>query len=1021
MKRKFVAIFACAALLSGCGGDGGTNGNQNNNNACPNGHEREGPACAPVFDECPGPAEIALLGGGCQQVGVTQCATGFASDGQGGCDPILPQDPCPDGTMELLGETECQPVGVQFCAQGFYPNGTGGCEPFLPPDPCPADTMEVIGHTACQPISDCGTGTWGNITTDATTIYVDAGYGGGNSDGSDASPFTTIADALAVANPGGQIAVAAGQYTERLTINQPLHIEGRCAEQVVIQGTNFMGQDRPPITINPGGSGTVIRGVTLTGDAEGLAVNGAQNITVQETRVMGAGYIGVVLYNQASGRLIRSLVHQSEVIGIHCEGCTLELTESVVRDTQTDAQGDYGYGISAVCDPSLDICGSVTVQSSVVQANRSVGLTATGTDVSVIGSVVRDTLPDGAGTGGAGIQVRRDTDKEISGTLTVEDSIIEANLGAGMIAQGVYTAVTDTVVRDTDESGDNPGRGIHVQCNPQDAFCGTLAVTHSVVENNLDIGIGIFGPDAAISYTIVRGTGPQSNGEAAAGIVSGCDEIVNRCSTTTIEYSLVYFNTRAGIVSGGAETAVVSSVIRDNQATPASEDGMGIHAQCEENHGVCGSLNVQGCLVELNRSEGIATYGVNGTIVSTVVRDTLAQPSDGYWGRGIHTQCDIPMEICGDLTIEGCVVERSRDEGIFIGGGNAHIDSTVVRDTYGQEIDGMFGRGIGIQCMPDMDCGSITVANCLVDGNRELGIYVSCAEATVRSTVIRDTLPQESDDGYGRGIHIQYDPDFGSCSTASVESSLLSGNRETSIGVFGQNTVVIGTTVRDSVPRTDGSAGRGINAQCADDASVCGTLTVVESVVRSSLNLGLFISGVPATIRSSAILDTRPNDQGGWANEYGQGIFSTCDERWVSCGALQVISSRVESSYSAGMAVKGVAGSIESSVVRQVLPQSSDDRFGYGIQVEGEPDDLPAFDVTDCWVQNANLAGILYVSAVGVISGSTVAGGQYAVAANVGSSPEIGSNNDLTGTSQNGLFWGSCTPSPAPPPAVPVF
>jgi hypothetical protein len=124
--------------------------------------------------------------------------------------------------MEMIGQTECQPVGVIECADGFVSDGEAGCDAILPPgpDPCPFGTMEVLGYTECQPIGDCGTGTWGNITTDATTVYVDATADASGADGSDASPFTTIADALAVVEPGGQIAVAAGDYVERLVINK---------------------------------------------------------------------------------------------------------------------------------------------------------------------------------------------------------------------------------------------------------------------------------------------------------------------------------------------------------------------------------------------------------------------------------------------------------------------------------------------------------------------------------------------------------------------------------------------------------------------------------------------------------------------------------------------------------------------------------------------------------------------------------------------------------------------------------
>ncbi len=70
----FTVLALCLALLGGCG-DGADAGDQ-----CSAGFAAQGSACVPIFDDCPGPAEIPVLGGGCQQVGVTQCATGFVTD-----------------------------------------------------------------------------------------------------------------------------------------------------------------------------------------------------------------------------------------------------------------------------------------------------------------------------------------------------------------------------------------------------------------------------------------------------------------------------------------------------------------------------------------------------------------------------------------------------------------------------------------------------------------------------------------------------------------------------------------------------------------------------------------------------------------------------------------------------------------------------------------------------------------------------------------------------------------------------
>ncbi|MFC1482606.1 hypothetical protein ACFL51_02250, partial [Myxococcota bacterium] len=142
-------------------------------------------------------------------------------------------------------------------------------------------------------IGDCGTGTWGVIEIDATTVFVDASADATVADGSQGAPFTTIQDAYDAVVPGGQIAVAAGEYEERLVIGKEVRLTGRCAELVTIRGAWWLGQPRPPVRVNPGADGTSIRGVTLTGDAEGLWIEDAIGITVTEVQIVDAGDYGL--------------------------------------------------------------------------------------------------------------------------------------------------------------------------------------------------------------------------------------------------------------------------------------------------------------------------------------------------------------------------------------------------------------------------------------------------------------------------------------------------------------------------------------------------------------------------------------------------------------------------------------------------------------------------------------------------------------------------------------------------------
>src|SRR5262245_50775857 len=135
-------------------------------------------------------------------------------------EPGVQDDGCPAGTLGV-DDGSCQPAGVppELCAEGFEPDGNMGCEPILPPEPCPAGQMAVPVESACHSVMECGAGKWGDIPIDATTVYVDAFYPGLDSDGSSDKPFTTISDAVAAAASGALIAVAAGSYVEDVEVH----------------------------------------------------------------------------------------------------------------------------------------------------------------------------------------------------------------------------------------------------------------------------------------------------------------------------------------------------------------------------------------------------------------------------------------------------------------------------------------------------------------------------------------------------------------------------------------------------------------------------------------------------------------------------------------------------------------------------------------------------------------------------------------------------------------------------------
>jgi hypothetical protein len=1016
MRATLTAVML--ALVVGCGDDSpGTNQNTNQG-ACPEGHRADGPACAPVFDDpdaCGAPNEMPVLGGGCRAVGVTQCATGFVSDGEGGCDPILPPDACPPGTMERLGETECQPVGVTQCATGFVSDGEGGCDAILPAEACPPGTLEVIGLDTCQPLGDCGPegSRWGLIEADGTTVYVDASADGTGADGSMAAPFPTIGAALAVVAPGGQVAIAGGEYVESVIVDRPVRLVGRCPGRVTLRGADTGA----PLGLLAGATGSAIRGVTLTGLGEGLQVTGATGVTVEGVDVRETGSFGVALRDAAEVTLIRVKVWSGTTVGIRSENSTLALLETVTQDTRPrPGDGAFGTGVQATCNDAAR-CGSLRLTSSLVTGNRYVGVFTKGVDTTVRASVVRDTRSqESDGNFGFGVAGWCEPTTGVCARLLVEHSLVAANRFVGVISSGVVTGIRDSVVRDTwpREVDSGAGTGIEVSCDAVLGICGSLSVTGSLVAANRQFGLYALGAEAVVHATIVRDTREHPiDQELGIGIGSDCDPAGLGCGSLRVDGSLVTRNRYAGIRTLGSTAAVHASVVSGTLPQASDQDyGRGIEASCWD--GDCGELIVDGCLVDGNQDVGVIAHGVTATVHASVVRDTVPNPARPDLGNGIATRCE--PGACGELLVEGCLVAGNRNGGIRTSGPATTVRATVVRDTLPEAVTLQRGHGIHAWCEAG-PCDPLLVDGCQVTRNHELGILVSGVAATVRDTIVRDTRPRAADLDYGDGIGGWCVPETGGCGSLAVDGCLVVDNREAGIITFGVPLSIAGSVVRDTRPReSDGQFGRGIVAQCQED--VCADLSVDASLVSRSVNLGVYVVGPSVRLTSVAVTETEEDASGRELGTWGEGIRVGCNGD--QCGRAELTDCLVRRNRVAGLVVEGTSGFVSRSLVETVLAQPGAGLYGYGIQIAGVSGQAPpTFDVRACRIRDARLAGVIYVRALGRMEATRVTGGEYCVALNEGSAATIDDSNHLACDVHSDPEWVNLEPAPAPPPIAP--
>ena len=717
LASAFVQSVTLACLvLAGCSDpeqaspDGGTN------TKCAKGLKAMGGACVPLFDECAGD-EVPVPGGGCKRVGVKECLGGWGLAGP------------PDW--------KCKPIGPpRKCLKGWEKVRGGWCEPILPKTKCPAGTMEKIGYATCQPIGDCGTGTWGKIKTTAQTIYVDHSFAGGTSDGSKAKPYTTITAALAVAKTGGHVAVAAGTYKETVSISRKVTVEGVCAQKVTIQGVGKY----QAVDMAKGASGTVLRGVTITGTGiVGLWVNGV-DVTVE--RAVVRGYEGPGIDVEFGGKLTlrHSLVAGNRAAGLRLYSSKATLEWTVVRDTRERASDNgFGMGIHAQVQSGKTEGSELTVRDSLFAGNRTAGIDLLSSKAIIERTVVRDTREQVSNQlGGMGIQVRVKSGLTRPSELTARDSLVAGNRAGGIAVLSSKATVERTVVRDTREqvSDKTGGTGLQAAVQPGQSEASELTVRQSLVAGNRSIGINLLSSKATVERTVVRDTREQlSNNEIGAGIQAMVQSAQGKRAELTISDSLVVGNRDVGIALLSSKAALERTVVRDTRERASdSGGGTGIYAQVQSGQSGPSELTVRDSVVARNRLVGFVLLSSRATLERTVVRDTREESSTKVGGSGIHAVVQPGQSRPSELTVRDSLVAANRDTGITLVSSKGTVERTVVRETR-PDGNNRYGDGLVVG-----DKAMLKIRDTTVERNTRAGFIFLDAGGSVDRCLIRDNV-----------------------------------------------------------------------------------------------------------------------------------------------------------------------------------------------------------------------------------------------------------------------------------------
>jgi hypothetical protein len=684
-----------------------------------------------------------------------------ADAGSEGCEP---------GTRALT-DGACLAPGVPAdgCGVGFESTGDGACRGVLPEVECDDGQMALLGETSCREVMSCPSGRWGDAADGESTQYVDASYAGTTSDGSEASPWTTIQAAIDAAAPNAAIAVAAGSYAEDLEIaGKAVRLRGRCPGMVEVVGS---GAALAAIYVKDGAAGTEISGMAVRGGAMGVLVAGSEEVTLERSWITQTGGWGIDVEDSAgaSGLTVNSCLIESTLdAGIIVFGAALSVLDTVVREVKP-LGGLYGRGIDIEPGSYSHARAQATLRAVVVSSTRDAGIFVGGSDATIDASLVRDTeVQLSRGIGGYGIWVQHVAAADERGAATITQSVVERSAEAGISIAGADVTIESSVIRDTFGLEDDPqtGMGVIAVHKAATGDRSTVALRSSVVSTSRSIGVYVLASDGVLESSIVR-----------------------------------------DILPGGPQNPL---------------SGRGIAVESEPD-GPRGLLEVRWSLVERVREMGIAVLAADGIIEDTLVRDVEAQVTDGKFGRGINVQIyqDAP-HVPASAQVRRCRVERTYEGGVVVLAAQLTMEDTTIVDTRPRPLDQRGGRGVIVQRHPQLDyTADVTLKRCLIQGSHEAGIGVQGGRLLLEDSRVQDTRPSQLDGSLGDALVVQEVLDDGSSIT--VRRTLLQGSARAGVANFDGSVTISDTTLECNPIHLDGEQVNGGDFTFADEGgNVCG-------------------------------------------------------------------------------------------------------------------------------------------------------------------------------------------------------
>lgn len=672
-----------------------------------------------------------------------------------------------------------------------------------------------------------------------------------------------------------------GTYREHIEVTSELHLFGRCAARVRIEGPTA----QPTLFAHGSGASLDLRGVTVTGEGigvevedgasvraqslavlrcvrEGVRVLGPSNfdasdIVIADTRPQGGGYgHGANINAAGSLRLTRASLLRNQSSGASSLGGALTVLDSIVSGTRVPPMGDSATGIYATQ-------GSQTrVERVWITDNEDTGMTFVGdrTRATVIDVTVRGTHEFARTTALPNAVLVQN-----GATLDAARLLVSDNRGHGVNVQrgsdGAAGSIVHATLRDSVIRGPN-------STSPDAQRVGLFAHPGSEVHafglhirDAAHAGVIVTGDEARVSLddTIIEGTRMNS---AIPVPLLGCGVKVENGGRLTGRGLLVADNAWAGIFVGepprGSDRTVPDlvledAVVRGNHYDRQQGSGGGIMAQ------LGASVRLTRSRVTHNEGAGVVAIRATATIDDSVLEDTVTvrRVTDG--GTVREEAQNLVAQDHATVTANGVRLRGGPGAiGALATGEGAVL---TLRDSLAEGATGEDATR-SVPCLLAELAGSITAEHVAL--RRCFGVAAQ-AQSLGASLSLTDALVQgtRSIQTPGAGVPLGRALDVADTASMALTRVLVEDNPECGVVAAGDRTTLSMSSVvlRDIRALPGMLYGQGLFAQ--EGASVTGARVVISA----TNSAGVFsTSGATVRLADSVISDVQALPMSGLAN-----------------------------------------------------------------------------------------------------------------------------------------------------------